>query len=365
MGDIRYHELDTLRGIAALIIAVHHMNIMVFHGEYWTGWQLFYTPLYYHRAAVLFFFLLSGFVLALPYARGRQLPYKLFVIRRLCRIYLPFLAMVGLSALALWLTWDKGSRWNNVMRHVWRAPVDADMLRQHVLMTGVGYSSVLLFFPAWSLIIEMRVSLMFPLLVKAVKRAGVPLLLLWGALCYAGMGYGVAGNHFYDENLGNTVLGTFMLTFYYIFYFFMGILLALNLEALNALVKRFSLWQNVAVLVGVSLVQRYVFRGVPPVTEVLFGIMGAHLLLITVNFPVMGRLLRPAALRWLGTVSYSMYLTHVPVFMLCFFVVGDVRGRGMGLLMVLACLVAADVFNRAIEKPAMRLGKKLGSRPAA
>jgi peptidoglycan/LPS O-acetylase OafA/YrhL len=49
------------------------------------------------HAAVIVFFLLGGFVLALPY-RSRQPPAIGFIIRRTCRIYIPFAFAVFLAA---------------------------------------------------------------------------------------------------------------------------------------------------------------------------------------------------------------------------------------------------------------------------
>ena len=47
-------------------------------------------------AAVILFFTLSGFVLALPFLSYRQPTYSDFVIRRVCRIYFPYAAALSL-----------------------------------------------------------------------------------------------------------------------------------------------------------------------------------------------------------------------------------------------------------------------------
>src|SRR5215471_18879899 len=50
-------------------------------------------------AAVMLFFLLSGFVLSLPVWRGKPQRYSVFIVRRICRIYLPYLFGLALSIL--------------------------------------------------------------------------------------------------------------------------------------------------------------------------------------------------------------------------------------------------------------------------
>ena len=51
------------------------------------------------REAVVFFFVLSGFVLSVPYAGPRAPRYGKFLAKRMCRIYPPFAAAVLISML--------------------------------------------------------------------------------------------------------------------------------------------------------------------------------------------------------------------------------------------------------------------------
>lgn len=47
--------------------------------------------------AVELFFVLSGFVLSLPWLRGRRPSYGEFVVRRVCRIYLPYIVAIAVT----------------------------------------------------------------------------------------------------------------------------------------------------------------------------------------------------------------------------------------------------------------------------
>ena len=60
-----------------------------------------YTPLRLlvdGEAAVILFFVLSGYVLALPFIAGTQLTYGRYLVKRICRIWLPFAAAILLAA---------------------------------------------------------------------------------------------------------------------------------------------------------------------------------------------------------------------------------------------------------------------------
>jgi peptidoglycan/LPS O-acetylase OafA/YrhL len=55
------------------------------------------------RFAVMLFFVLSGFVLALPYFAGTSAAYGPYLVRRFCRLYPPFAFAVLVSALLCYL----------------------------------------------------------------------------------------------------------------------------------------------------------------------------------------------------------------------------------------------------------------------
>ena len=75
----RIHSLDSLRGIAALIVLFHHCLLMTplfyaahYNEPYDNGWVSLFTNTILHTfwagsEAVLLFFILSGFVLAIPF----------------------------------------------------------------------------------------------------------------------------------------------------------------------------------------------------------------------------------------------------------------------------------------------------------
>ena len=103
--------LDSLRGLAALAVVFWHLALVVFDAPdgspYWSGAELVklfrISPLYPLIAgpeAVIVFFILSGFVLSLPWIRNHKVLYVPFLVKRVCRIYVPYLITIGLTFLA-------------------------------------------------------------------------------------------------------------------------------------------------------------------------------------------------------------------------------------------------------------------------
>src|SRR5699024_6525476 len=91
----RYEEIDSLRGIAALtVIIAHGLAIFSLPSN-----LLDVTPLYFFwsaHEAVIFFFVLSGFVLTLPFLK-KKIHYGNYIVKRILRIYIPYLIAISFT----------------------------------------------------------------------------------------------------------------------------------------------------------------------------------------------------------------------------------------------------------------------------
>ena len=71
------------------------------------------------------------------------------------------------------------------------------------------------------------------------------------------------------------------------------------------------------------------------------------------------------ALQWGGTISYSLYLVHVPVIRLLSGIWQRSVGRGVlqdtGAMVVIlgACFAAAHIFHRFVELPSQKLSTRI------
>lgn len=357
---MRINTLDSLRGIAAFCVVLNHFYYSVPESLRATFWFIDHTPLYVlvaGRFATLLFFVLSGFVLALYYRREDKPPYSEYLIRRFCRIYLPFAASIllafGLSHLLAGYPLQGGSDFVNSM---WAEPVNGPVLATHLMMTGVHASSIRLNTVMWSLIYELRISLLFPLLVWFVFRFRIPgVITAVVAGCVAIRLYSLTGqmSALYAEN----ALGSLLLTLRYIPAFCIGILIMVKKEAVMRLMQALppyahalGLMLSVAVIVGLKKINY---------ADAAYALVGAYFICLCLASARTQRLLALSPLEWLGRVSFSLYLVHMPVLLGMHYLLA-----GQSLWLILACalpaiLISAEVMYRLAELPSIRLGKRL------
>jgi peptidoglycan/LPS O-acetylase OafA/YrhL len=63
--------------------------------------------------------------------------------------------------------------------------------------------------------------------------------------------------------------------------------------------------------------------------------------------------------QWLGRVSFSLYLVHMPILATLTFVLGDDRWWLVAILTLPLALLAAWGFNRIVERPSHRLARAI------
>jgi len=378
-GAPRIHSLDSIRGIAALVVVFHHcILVLPAFCDFFFQW-LFYghrvrtshgvleylllqTPLKILWAgyeAVTLFYVLSGFVLALPWASGRPQDYPTYAIRRFCRLYLPYITIVciaaGLSTLlhinapipgtSYWV-WH----WN------WSQPVTSWVLIDHAFMLGQTNN---LDGVVHSLIWEMRISAIFPAMMMVLCRwrtlGAVGLMILIAAV----MGLCAVAAHLFPGR-GAIIADMISGTAFYSHHFVVGAFIALNLERLKALLSRVPQ----ALIIGLLLVGLFILQGhwsgKPDVQTIIVGLGAAAIIIATLTSPLIEHGLSHPFLRWLGEISYSLYLVHVPLL----FTALILLHRFVPVWVILVCvpptaLVTGWLFHRFIAIPSVEIGRRL------
>ena len=368
----RFRSLDALRGLAALVVVVHHVMLSLPDG---IRGQLGFIEVASGmggRFAVMLFFVLSGFVLALPYFAGTSLPYGRYIVRRFCRLYLPFAFAVLIAALLCWLLGGPvlpiASSWLN---GPWSRPLTAGVVMSHLLMEGIGQpQSIDLDGPIWSLIIEMRVSLIFPLLVLYIRRfglAGVAVALVVAFVCAKSQA--ALGDN--SPFVGESLAGTLLLTGRYIVMFLLGVMLAARLDRIRETFLRGSpklhamIFSVMVCVVCVWMVLAYTkaVQAHLGYVDVFWGVFTLYLIVACVAFPKVAAMLSGRVCLWLGDISYSLYLIHLPVLMsMLYLLYGHVSLIWIIALSFPAMLIAGHFMHYLIERPSMKLGRKLTRR---
>jgi peptidoglycan/LPS O-acetylase OafA/YrhL len=361
----RFHELDSLRGLAALTVVFHHFSRIcsprVLHVLDRTPLRLLVAG---HQAVILFF-LLSGFVLTLPYKKSGSFSYESFLLKRICRIYLPYL-----GALAFAVLWDihfssphlSNNYWIN---WTWSVPVTPYLVTQHILFLG-SYDWSQFNTAFWSLVYEMRISLAFPFLALAVLRLrALWVILSAAALSLAFYPLAIVFSSILHLSSRAAAINT-TLTLHYAAFFLIGSLLAKHLDAINRRYAQLSSLQ-VAAIALVSLVL-YGFANASSIVQ-RFSIPGdlydwgtaagaAMLIIFAMNSPSFHSLLTTRTICHLGQISYSLYLIHGTIlFVLIHTLLGHVSMSRLLLIYLVATVLVGEIFYRLIERPAILLGR--------
>lgn len=361
-------QLDSLRGLASMAVVFEHcLNPLQAVGQApWVVTVLAYTPLalfFSSYQAVLFFFILSGFVLAIPFYGTRGPSYRGFVIKRICRIYPALWAALGLAFAGRLLV--QGSL--SAPRILWpdgpHGSVRLGEVVQHLLLVGTpqndAYDGVI-----WSLVHEMRISLILPLIALGIASGYGRRMILYG-LPVAAVGF-----HFGGQPGAVNLFGTL----FYGYLFIWGAFIAFHRMAIGAWISRQSPWRQLALAAaGIALYLSHsaaaelllpwrVYSNLAPWTAAAGA---AIFLLLAVGTVGAKRLLQLPPIQFLGRISYSLYLIHGVI--LYTLVARWVPGSVSLLLPTLLVtpplsVIVAWLLYEIVERKGIDLGHRIASR---
>lgn len=356
----RITRLDTLRGMAALAVFFQHCSDIWPDHHGFTWWLLTVTPLHFLWAgqeAVLFFFLLSGFVLSRGLFGGSR-SYPGFLVRRVLRIYpAAWLAIIAGAVASLHFFGQLDSRLSGWYAQQWAIPFSWDQLFRHlalVLPFNIGAFDP----PIWSLVHEMRISLLMPVIALAVSRRQGGRLLAWS------MGVGFIAFFLAPFTQAWTA------TVYLISFFVFGSLLAFHAVRLTGWVSSLSSARRTALpVLGLVLYCNWWYTpGITslllhPVSQWLAGLGAAAILIWALAQE--RSWLDHGALAILGKASYSFYLFHFVVLLSLVHLLSHQLPLLAIYPIALAVSVAISLASyHLVERPAVALGRRVGGRLA-
>jgi peptidoglycan/LPS O-acetylase OafA/YrhL len=348
----RVAGLDGVRGLAALFVVLNHIFERAWpgypanHAPFWAAWMI------YGRFAVIIFIALSGFSLGLGPARSgwRFKSIATYAHRRAWRILPPYWAALVFSLLMTWYV---------LAQPGWAVPNGKSVVVYGLLVQdafSVGNPNRAF----WSIAIEAQLYVLLPLLLLLVRRVSARAMV--GLVAAIVVTIGLLGPH---VPLMNSALVKFTPD--------LAVLFAVGLLAAGIVTvgehTRSRPWAGYALAATVPVIALMVVKGATWSNLNLFWLdlawapaVGCFLAAIATSRPrPVVRFLDSLLPRSLGSCSYSLYLTHMPIVIAVSY--GLVLGRvatGTPTFFVLAAILLpvtvcfARLFAAAFELPFQR-----------
>ncbi|MBO9701506.1 MAG: acyltransferase [Sporocytophaga sp.] len=351
----RLAYLDSLRGIAAYSVLVYH--VIGAHWGYFTEAHLF-SMVFNGSDAVSFFFVLSGLVLSYKYfnsSNEKSLDYKEFVISRIFRIYPAFLVMILIYYFYKYKAeFSFDLIWNTIFHNKYFLYEEASLLRMKSD----------LFLPDWTLGVEIAMSVLVPVLILVLKNDRKMFLMLIPVFF---------------------ILNKYLSIF--IFHFALGVLIAYYFPKIQSYDFKKSKWYTFRYPLYVGIFLMYGVRHLSRIHPFgqtydyfsgsligldffhITGLASALIIVLIINNTKLQEMLSAAPLRFLGKISYGVYLIH-------WFVIGNLLMEnfdmflkffgselrtlvGFIIITSVVTFVLATVLYKLVEEPAINAGRRL------
>ena len=328
--------LDGIRGILAVAVMFYHYGVNVIFARLTLG-LVHDAPLF---LAVDFFFVLSGCVLARSYLRRPRPMGRRFLERAFRLLPLHFLIMLALVPL-YFIGQDR--EWFTPLRDQGAGAILADLASVALLTNHFTWNSA-----SWTIGVELYV----PVLLAAVlpcANGWRPSILLalgvgtlfWQAWCIWELAILVPVSGL-ERGLCGLSLG--------------GIIYLLIYRRIIVVPHTRLVLPLLVIAIGVIMV---LGRNFPVISLLLAPLFAATVALGTNAAGVLGR----GLFAWLGRISFSLYLIHLPVKVWIYYFLGvdALDGRlDIKMLQIAGVLLLATLLARYVELPGIRAGKRVG-----
>jgi len=359
----RFEVLQSCRGFLAISVVVYHL----------TATTHFYDYVKNAYVAVDFFFVLSGFVIASAYGRriGSAMLLAQYVVRRVGRLY-----PLHLFMLAVWLAIEFGKLWLDNPPYFTGETSWPAFWANLTLTHGFNRFSNTWNYPSWSISIEFWANIVAGLVLLACgRRARLGVLAVIAALAVF-----FFSRDWIDYGALRPEIDILANDADYAIGFFLGMLTFGAFQQLRRL-RLGAVWglDLVALMLVVGVFR---FADDMPALSKSF-VFAVVVLIFAFEKGALSWLLRRRACLRLGTISYSIYLTHavyVGLFTEAIYAAGDRLNQAVttpidgvdvivlggpwvldavSLVLVAVVIVSSDITYRLIEDPARRLFNRM------
>lgn len=375
----RIHSMDSMRGLASLQVVLAHSFMMTigFYNSYISSHvfqdsialnALTFTPLHFLWAgheAVIFFFVMSGFVVSIPYYEDNHSNYQSFFIKRIFRIYFPYLVALSFGFL-LNSIFNGHARIQNLspwFNDIFISPITPQDYFDFIVLLKGNFHNVVT--SLWSLPVEIKLSLLIPFLIIPIKRLNTiaSVLLPFINITFYHIGKRLGLEQFWPD---------FTLFYYFTFFltgtvlakYFVDILVFANSLRKSALFTILSL--SICLYISKWLVIYFPenFKGL--LYRIPFDYLitfSSVLILILGMSSKFSQVLNKKYLVELGKISFSLYLIHPIIISSIGFTLGNIVPLYFLVpLAIMLSLLASIPFHYMVELPLQKFGRLLGDK---
>lgn len=371
-----YPYLDGLRAISALYVVLTHMVAEFGFHDLYNRYSTVkkYSILFFSNGilAVDFFIVVSGFCLTIPMINSNSFTMRggalAFYLKRLKRIYLPYVCAIIFSViLIITVVGNKtGTHWDLSI------PVTKDDLIKHLLLIqDIFYSSCYKINHAfWSISIECRIYLFFPLMLWIWRKYG-PIITLFSAILISLILFIVTwelNKYNNDISLGLEGVNPYLILFVL---GMIGCEISFGNRSKFILLRNKLPWGALILFFGILIlvIQRLLLHSHWHAIELIDILMGCCSICILVAVSIkqfyLDKIFSFRPLAFVGSFAYSIYLIHAPLLQFIWQVInpyhldeyiGFCLMASLGMLFVLAI---SYLFYIAFERPFMNHKKPI------
>jgi len=314
--------------------------------------KLFVLLTFAGHPAVIIFFVLSGFVLYINHV-NRPERYLDYLVKRTFRIYPAFIAtfsLVLIASLMFPIRWHVEAPKLALMRNISIPELSSwPRLLSLVFATSSDTRINVVF---WSLVYEVRFSLLFPFMaILVLSRPRVMLATSMVVYVIARVwlaSHGAQQPYILADRLDWSVA----MTLIYLPIFLLGMLA-------SHLFGRTSpppIPSSLGVAGAATLLAAMLFVR----DDLVMAIMATAVVYLCASEPVLRRALGAAGFRWLGRISYSLYLVHLPIMAFAlFWTAGIIPPIFAAALAGAASIMLAWLGYEWVERPGIRAGRSV------
>ena len=213
----------------------------------------------------------------------------------------------------------------------------------------------------WSLVHELRISIIFPALILLVRwnsRYALTGSILFGfvierLLRMIGIG---GGQIMWASDPYAAVLASG----YFVPFFVAGICLANHRADIARKLSAMPILLHIAIFAAAW--SAFAWPTASAFADVFYGPAACAIIVLAMSLERAKSVLETTPILWLGKISYSLYLLHVPILLLAIHLLyGHIPILAIVTLVVVGALVASDIAYRCIAAPAITLGSRLSA----